>query len=372
MKTKGLVMEVQKNTVVVLTKDGRFCRLPRSGSVQVGEEYAYGSSSSFRPWFAVAAVLMLALASILLPLTNPAVPAAYVTIDINPSLELTVSTTGKVIAVDALNNDGQLFLQGLKIKKLPLDVALRKIFQAAEEQQYFDSDSLIVITSTPVNEEAPDVSEVIVLASASYLPPTASPVAVTVVAGTKEMREEAQELGLSTGKYAIYLAAEHEGLSLIMSELQEKGIGRALLDMDVHPGEFLRRVDKEQILIFAQNAQNRMAAANKQDMLSEEDDGEEDEPGTVEENTSRKPGRGNQPDKKTGKPETPAVEQPNLAQANNNSDDEVSDVVYGETNVSNETVPFQLNHDQVSEEFRQNKRWNWGRIKGVFFPGANE
>ena len=267
MKTKGLVMEVQKNTVVVLTQDGRFCRLPRHGQVLIGEEYAYGSSS-LHPWLAVAAVLVLALASILLPLTNPAVLAAYVTIDINPSLELTVSTAGKVMAVEALNPDGEIFLQGLKLKKLPLDAALRKIFQVAKEMQYFDDDSLVLITRTPVNEEVPDVGEAMVSASASYLPPTASPVAVAVVNGTKELREEAQVLGLSTGKYAVYLEAEFQGLSLKASELQEKGIGRALLDLDAHPGEFLRHVNKEQIQLFAEKAQKRSAAAIKQDRKS--------------------------------------------------------------------------------------------------------
>ena len=278
MKTKGLVMEVQKNTVVVLTQDGRFCRLPRHGQVLIGEEYAYGSSS-LHPWLAVAAVLVLALASILLPLTNPAVLAAYVTIDINPSLELTVSTAGKVMAVEALNPDGEIFLQGLKLKKLPLDAALRKIFQVAKEMQYFDDDSLVLITRTPVNEEVPDVGEAMVSASASYLPPTASPVAVAVVNGTKELREEAQVLGLSTGKYAVYLEAEFQGLSLKASELQEKGIGRALLDLDAHPGEFLRHVNKEQIQLFAEKAQKRSAAAIKQGKLSKEaDDVDEEEP----------------------------------------------------------------------------------------------
>lgn len=66
MKVKGLVLEIKKNKVIVLTPDGQFRSLPKKGEVKVGDEYTY--TTSFRPYLAVAASLALLLvSSVLLP-----------------------------------------------------------------------------------------------------------------------------------------------------------------------------------------------------------------------------------------------------------------------------------------------------------------
>ena len=61
MKIKGLVLEIQKNKVIVLTPDGQFRSLPKRGKVKVGDEYTY--TVSLRPYLAVAASLALLLMS---------------------------------------------------------------------------------------------------------------------------------------------------------------------------------------------------------------------------------------------------------------------------------------------------------------------
>jgi hypothetical protein len=358
-------MEIRKNTVVVLTQDGQFSRLPRCGQVQIGEEYAYGASSS-RPWLAVAAVLLLALASVFLPLTNPPVPAAYVTVDINPSLELTVSTSGKVMAVQALNADGEHFLQGLSLKKLPLDAALRKIFLNAEKLHYLDGESLVLITSTSINEGAPDVSETIVMAAANYLPSSASPVAVTVVTGTRELREEAQQLGLSIGKYAVYLEAQHEGLPLEVSALKEKGIGRALLDLDAHPGEFLQRVDREKVKMLAERALKRnIATNNKGTQEAGDDEGELDKQDEEPVDKDEPYGKGIKPTIKPVKQDKPVGEQQRPAQSDNQT---VSVAIYEKIDVSDEPIILPAENEPILEEAKRSIFWDWSRFKDVIFP----
>lgn len=72
MKIKGLVLEVQKNSVTVLTPDGEFRRLPKRGAVNVGDEYSY-STFNFYPLTGVAAAITVLLVSglILASLSNP-------------------------------------------------------------------------------------------------------------------------------------------------------------------------------------------------------------------------------------------------------------------------------------------------------------
>jgi len=61
MKSKGLVLSVEKNTVTVLTPDGEFRRLPRRGAVRVGEEYTYSTTN--RLVVAAASVVILIASS---------------------------------------------------------------------------------------------------------------------------------------------------------------------------------------------------------------------------------------------------------------------------------------------------------------------
>lgn len=79
MKTKGLVLEVQRNTVTVLTSDGQFCKLPKRGRVEIGEEYCYTTSN--RLYLAVASVAILILSSLLVSHLYEPAPSAHRPLD---------------------------------------------------------------------------------------------------------------------------------------------------------------------------------------------------------------------------------------------------------------------------------------------------
>jgi hypothetical protein len=250
LRIRGIVLEVEKNNVTVLTPDGRYRRLPRLGNVQIGQEYCH--STSARPWMAAAAMFMLLFASSLYYLAAPAAPVAYVTVDINPSLELGVSARLNVVSVQALNEDAAILLSGLKLKGQSLDEALENILEAAKEKQYLNTEtSGIVISGSPAGNKEAKLGQIeLVLENTveKFLSENASEVAVAVVTANRTQREEAQELGLSVGKYTVYRDAQDRGINLQAEELQTKGIGRSLLDLEEHPGEVLREIDRKKDL----------------------------------------------------------------------------------------------------------------------------
>ncbi|MDW7650809.1 MAG: anti-sigma factor domain-containing protein [Bacillota bacterium] len=247
MKTRGIVLEVEKNNVTVLTPDGRYCRLPRYGQVQIGQEYCQKTSS--RPWMTAAAIFLLILASSLYSLTVPPAAAAFVTVDINPSLEIGVSARHDVVSAEPMNDAARDLLEGLEVMGLPLAEALEKIFFAAEAKQYLTPDSpAIILSGTPAGENEADFAAVELIlenSAARYSETNASEVAVAVVTANRKQREEARELGLSVGKYAVLVDAQNEGIELDAEALRNKGIGRALLDLEEHPGEVLQRVQSK-------------------------------------------------------------------------------------------------------------------------------
>ncbi|MFU8792847.1 MAG: hypothetical protein ACNA7K_02380 [Acholeplasmataceae bacterium] len=77
---------------------------------------------------------------------------AYVTLDINPSIELVVSPREKVIYAGALNEDGELLLAGLEIIGLDLEDALDLIIEEAIYLGFIDT------TDEEINIEVSTIS----------------------------------------------------------------------------------------------------------------------------------------------------------------------------------------------------------------------
>jgi hypothetical protein len=229
-----------------MTPNGSFLKLPLKGPAEVGDEYCYTHSLS-RFWLSAAVLVLLTAASFLLPNVYAPTPLAYVTVDINPSLELLVSVRQEVIAAEALNSEASHLLEGLKLKGKPIEQALNLILLAAADGGYLSGDNpLVVLASTPAGDSSAagldEMNEKLSEFTDQYMLEHAQPATVAVIAAGKELRDEAGELGLSTGKYAVYLQAQHDGLALDVQVLHDKGIGRSLLDLDAHPGEVLRRI----------------------------------------------------------------------------------------------------------------------------------
>lgn len=75
-------------------------------------------------------------------------PQAYVSLDINPSIELTLDSENKVLSVHGANEDGQVLLYGEEgIVGLKVDAAVEKITELAIELGYLDEDNKVVQTN---------------------------------------------------------------------------------------------------------------------------------------------------------------------------------------------------------------------------------
>ncbi len=105
----------------------------------------------FKPLFAIIGLLAIALTVV--ACSGSAANAAeetYVTIDINPSVELIVNGNEKVVYANALNEDAEVLLSGLVLVGMDVDEAADLIIQTAIELGYIDveaSDTVVQISS---------------------------------------------------------------------------------------------------------------------------------------------------------------------------------------------------------------------------------
>ena len=162
-RERGVLMDIEGREAIVLTPKGEFKRIPvRDSAWDVGQEVWFEAAepslwnrafAGWRAYWPAAAVFLLFLLIPAIFVVNRPAPvlAAYVTVDINPSIELSVDTRGRVMAAAALNDDGGLVLAGLDLAGRPLDDAVEVIADKAAERGYLGSGkpNTIIITTVP-------------------------------------------------------------------------------------------------------------------------------------------------------------------------------------------------------------------------------
>ncbi len=273
---RAVLLEVSRGTGIALTPDGRFIRVRTGPYDQEGQEIAldgqdettlerrparraFGLGWAFRPGFAAALACLLCLV-VLSPFAAQRVlasgdPVAFVSLDINPSVEFGVNRWDRVVAARAINADGETVLAVLEWRGRPVAEVVDGAGAAAVALGYLaGGQAEVVVAAVPATAGgslppglAGDLERIrqglgermkACLAGASGGSGGVQITVETVLADTAAVREQADKLGISVGKYAVLLTAQEAGLDLEPDDARQ-GLGRAILDAGGHPGQVL-------------------------------------------------------------------------------------------------------------------------------------
>ncbi|AUM95737.1 TPA: anti-sigma factor domain-containing protein [Clostridium botulinum] len=147
MNKKGIVMEIHKNNVGILTSSGEFIYVanstvsPNLGEIYESEEIKLKSSAykNIKKFSLMAAsFLIIFICSIFIKTYNA--PVSSVTIKINPSIRLQANRWNKVINVTPLNKDGTNLLKNLNLKNKSLEKGIDLILEEAKKENYINND----------------------------------------------------------------------------------------------------------------------------------------------------------------------------------------------------------------------------------------
>jgi len=212
---KGIVMDIKKHSVVVLTPDGEFITFKRkSHSYMIGEEISFNEQEQRVPRFSIpsflkpASLLVACFLCVFLFFYNqPEEKAlAYVSIDINPSLEASVTKDLRVIDLRACNDDGKRILKEMKRwkSKLLQDV-VRTIVKQSQEDGYLTNDKQIMLTAVTKDKSLePQLEKAMQELKKEY---ETKHVTVVYQSSTMQVRENAKKAGVGTG---VYIKQENE------------------------------------------------------------------------------------------------------------------------------------------------------------------
>ncbi|MBR5421050.1 MAG: hypothetical protein IK115_07895 [Lachnospiraceae bacterium] len=227
---KAVVLEIKNEYAAVLRTDGTMEKI-RNAGYSVGQEIELKPRSLvYRPVFrniAAAAALFVLLIGMGIGYRRNGKECAYVTVDVNPSLEYALNAKSKVLRVSALNADAEAIVASLNAEGIcgrKLDTVLASTKVALMESGYLgeekDNTMLISVVSNNVKQRDELKTAVETVAASED-------VDVYVVEATISERKEAMEKGVSTGRYEATKQAATEPEN---AEKIEKGSVKELVE----------------------------------------------------------------------------------------------------------------------------------------------
>ncbi|OQP00774.1 hypothetical protein BSK33_13200 [Geobacillus sp. 44B] len=204
---KGIVLELDEEFVTLLTPEGEFIQVKKEDEYEIGEEIEakmvkkpYVRHRSFR----YAAVSLIA-AAVLLIATLFRFPSnevyAYMSIDINPSIEVGVDEQLKVLKLKAYNEEGEKIVSQLsRWKNEAFVVITKEIIELSMKKGYLQKGGQVLITTVERKHRAASsrkLSTELMKIQHSYQQKN---IIVKTEESTMEVRNKAVEKGMTTGK----------------------------------------------------------------------------------------------------------------------------------------------------------------------------
>lgn len=196
---KGIVIEINDDQAAVLSDSGAVKRI-KNKNYETGQVVKMKNKMNFiKKAGSIAAVLAVTAAGSF----AYASPATYVSLDVNPSIEYTLNSFGRVLSVKAVNDDGEVITSELDVKNVDISKAVKITIDKLREGGYITDDEnagIVITISASNNEKAEELAEELEEETQEYVEEIGETAEVEAEAVGKERVEEARTLGVTPGK----------------------------------------------------------------------------------------------------------------------------------------------------------------------------
>lgn len=144
-------------------------------------------------------------------------PVSYISIDINPSVELGINRFKRVVSAVAYNEDGQNILEHVSLKNISYIEAIDKLLKEESYDKFLTEDSLLIFTI--VSDSSDTIIEEI---NANKSFQTYDALTYT---SDKICMEEAHQHDMSFGKYRAYIELSEYDESITIEDCHGMTIG---------------------------------------------------------------------------------------------------------------------------------------------------
>lgn len=142
-------------------------------------------------------------------------PTSIISIDINPSIELDVNRFDKVISVDSYNDDGEIFSNSLDIIFKDYNSAIDEILESDTIKNCLSENQTLSIGVLPLNEaQGENILQYVSNCTSGHEN-------MHCYSLNQDEVSEAHSLGLSYGKYRVYLQLLDLGIEITPDEVNQ-------------------------------------------------------------------------------------------------------------------------------------------------------
>jgi hypothetical protein len=221
----GLILKLQDNTAFVISKDCMYFQIKRKPGMFKGQTVEFNKSdivynrSFFAKYYkliaAAAAVLVIMMSIIFyinagLSTKNDNI-YAFIDIDINPSLELTIDKYRHIQDLYPLNRDAELLASELDLKDASLENGLSKIIDKSKELGFLNAkEKDVVLISAALNGKKEGTSALIMGIRSDVNQLKDKNIKAQVIDVPQKTRELAIENNISMGRYVLYEKARNQ------------------------------------------------------------------------------------------------------------------------------------------------------------------
>ncbi len=245
MHKYGTVLELKKNSAIIISDGFRYLYVKKRPGMYLGQKIMFFDEDIINPrsdivkYSAIAACFVLIVLTIFLSRIKPFDTDrtfAYVYLDINPSVQITIDENNTVLDTSAVNSDADVLLESLDTKGMNLKDALKVIYEKSEKCGFFkdDTDNYVLISGSinpesrfyKKNENYEDTEFQKFLSSLKGASGEKGHkrIIIEAVKIPPETRALALKNQMSPGKYYLYTLAAEEGIDLSIDKVRNSSI----------------------------------------------------------------------------------------------------------------------------------------------------
>ncbi|WP_285879517.1 anti-sigma factor domain-containing protein [Neobacillus mesonae] len=212
-------MQIEDSFLTLLTPEGEFLRARRQdGAYMIGEEilfypivdnkknssfiHRFNQSFRMKPLWIASFLLVIILGS-LFPVYKNDKAYAYMSIDVNPSIELGVNDKMQVIELTGFNEEGKKIISRLsKWKKQDAAELMKSLLAEMKKAGTLKENKHVIFSTVRTKERKNDVEEKL-QQDIKEIKETihSQQLDLTVLSGTKKVLKKAHKQGITAGKY---------------------------------------------------------------------------------------------------------------------------------------------------------------------------
>jgi Anti-sigma factor N-terminus len=215
---KGIIMDIKDNLLIMMTPEGEFLKGEKrcEHSYQIGKEIFFFPIQEekrkqkkflFSPLWkvaSIAAAFLIIITMVSASLLQNKEAYAYVSVDINPSMELSVNHDRKVMEITPFNKDAEKVISELNDwKGEKVEAVTEKIIKECDELGFLTENHTIVIASVFTSLASTKDVKVITneLTSFEQSIEKETNTSITFKEASSKERKEAKEKGMTVAKF---------------------------------------------------------------------------------------------------------------------------------------------------------------------------